>query len=86
MRIVCEFLGYPSPNITITKNGVELAEGKTMVSYKIDDIKQSSFGAYLCSAINKNGKANHTIELRRAGMCYANLSSISPPSLNARGE
>ena len=51
----------------MTQNGTELAVGERTVTYEIKDTKEDSFQTFHCLAINKNGNASHTVELKRAG-------------------
>lgn len=67
VKVVCEFFGFPLPNITITRNGTVVAKGQSTATYEIQKTEESTFGNFHCSASNKNGNATHKIELKKAG-------------------
>ena len=74
VKVVCEFDGSPTPNVTIAWNGTTIASGLKTAVYEIKPVMKESFGSYFCSAINKNGRSNHSVEVKEGGKNNKSLS------------
>ena len=70
--VTCTFYGYPVPTVIMRdKNGTEIAQGNSTVSYTISSTTEDDFGTFNCTAESPDGKAEYLVELEKAGthMC-----------------
>lgn len=70
VTVTCSFYGKPVPTvIMVVENGTEIARGNSLASYTLTTTTENDFGKFNCSAENPYGKAEYTVELRKAGIC-----------------
>ena len=58
-----------------SENGTEIARGNTTASYTLKTTTEEDFGKFNCTAENPDGKAEHLMELKKAGtpVCTCNV-------------
>lgn len=94
VNILCEVSGFPDPQITWERDGVQLQRGGKR--YTIESAVQNDSGNYTCKASNIAGEANATSRLnvlgkhtrrlayRDQGFLYAILGWVTPSKATFR--